>query len=202
MEIDNLPFRQAFQKLYLHKYKEPAWKLLETLCWENRTALKVCFNETKKRIYSVTAYSWLKNRLCLVKCAVYPCLESDGRVDIWNMSDIDLINDGRDDNAELEEMLKLEDILKAYAGFFWNLRTSREISTKNAGTLPKIMAITTVGFNAVLREFLKLLDSVSFSESDDLYILGDLVDRGPEGADSATGNKPMLLRLDDMKEFY
>ena len=34
-----------------------------------------------------------------------------------------------------------------------------------------------------LRDFLKLLDSVSFSESDDLYILGDLVDRGPEGAE-------------------
>ena len=33
------------------------------------------------------------------------------------MSDIDLINNGGDDNSELEEMLKPEDVLKAYSGF-------------------------------------------------------------------------------------
>ena len=117
MDIEALHFSQAFKRLYLHRYADPAWKVLESLCGEERTALRIRLNETEKVISSITAYSWLKNRLCLVYCTVYPCLGEDGHVDIWNMSDVDLIDDGRDDNRELERILNRKDLQKQYNGY-------------------------------------------------------------------------------------
>lgn len=115
MNIENLPFSQSFRRLYLHRYAEPSRKLLESLCGEKCTALRVRFNETQKKLSSITAYSWLPNKLCLVYCTVYPCLEEDGHVDIWNMSDVDLIDNGRDDNRELNQILK--DIQEHYKSY-------------------------------------------------------------------------------------
>ncbi len=57
-----------------------------------------------------------------------------------------------------------------------------------------------------------LLNKISFSEEDTLYILGDVVDRGREGVkildiDCSVGYglsaaRLACLRLDDMAEFY
>ena len=45
-----------------------------------------------------------------------------------------------------------------------------------------------------------LLEKAEFGEDDFLYILGDVVDRNGDGG-AAYGNEPILLRLDDYKEF-
>ncbi len=47
-----------------------------------------------------------------------------------------------------------------------------------------------------LEKFKMLLDKAGFCEDDELFILGDVVDRNGYG-----GFEPVLLRLDDMKEF-
>ena len=48
MDIEALRFSQAFKRLYLHRYADPSWKLLESLCGEERTALRIRLNETEK----------------------------------------------------------------------------------------------------------------------------------------------------------
>ena len=48
-------------------------------------------------------------------------------------------------------------------------------------------------------KFKALLDKANFSDSDTLYILGDVIDRS---GGCSQGFPPVLLRLEDLEVFY
>ncbi len=115
MEIEKLSFSQAFQRIYLHHHKEPAWKLFELLCGEQRTALQVTYNITDHTMVDITAYMWIPKVHCMVRCSVLPCFREDGGVDIWTIINDETLDEGSDDIRELEAILKPEYLKIRYA---------------------------------------------------------------------------------------
>lgn len=114
MEIEKLSFSQAFQRIYLHRHKEPAWKLFELLCGEQRTALQVTYNITTHKIFDVTAYMWAQKSNCIVRCSVLPCFRRDGEVDIWTIAFDETLDEGSDDIQELEQIVNPEFLKTRY----------------------------------------------------------------------------------------
>ena len=108
MNIENMPFSNAFQRLYLHRYKDPALKLFELLYGKERTILQVTYDITARTIDDVTAYMWAPKAGCLVRCSVMPCYNKDGGVDIWTITHNETIDEGTNDNRELKKILKPE----------------------------------------------------------------------------------------------
>ena len=53
------------------------------------------------------------------------------------------------------------------------------------------------------RRFHSILSQIDLNDEDTLYILGDVIDRNPDGISAENGYSGRLacLRLDDMKEF-
>lgn len=114
MEIEKLSFSQAFQRIYLHRHKEPAWKLFELLCGEQRTALQVTYNITDHTIVDVTAYMWAPKVHCIVRCSVLPCFRRAGEVDIWTIAFDERLDEGSDDVQELEQVVNPEFLKTRY----------------------------------------------------------------------------------------